>query len=75
MLNYEDGEIRKVLLEINNTQDIYPITNLRFLKAGTNNDEYDSDKNVNMNGDIISRPERPLRKAAKVALEKMKDCK
>ena len=74
ILNSVDGEIRKVLLEINNTQGIYPITNLRFLEAGTNNDTYGSDKNVNINEEVITRLKKPQRKAAIVALEKMKDC-
>ena len=62
------------MLAINNTNGIYPVTNLRFLEAGTNNDTYESDKNVNINGDMITRIKRPQRKAAIVALEKMKDC-
>ena len=74
ILNSVDGEIRKVLLEINNTQEIYPTTNLRFLEAGTNNDTYGSDKNVNINEEVITRLKKPQRKAAIVALEKMKDC-
>ena len=41
-----------LLLEINNTQGIYPITNLRFLEAGTNNDTYGSDKNFNINEEV-----------------------
>ena len=74
LLKSDDGEIRKVLLQVNNTQGIYPITNLRFLEAGKDNDISGSNNTNSEIGENVSKPVRPLRQAAKVALTKIKEC-
>ena len=57
LIRSEDGEIRKVILKINNSEGIYPITNLRLL-------EYHN-KPINDNlTDKSSNSVRPLREAA-----------
>ena len=61
----DDGEIRKVILKIKESQYIHPITNLRLLEC------HDSNESVkNQINDVIDS--RPQRKAAKVALNKIK---
>ena len=74
LLKSDDGEIRKVLLEINNTQGIYPITNSRFLEAGKDNDVNNSNNTNSVIGENLSKPVRSLRQAAKLALTKIKEC-
>ena len=74
LLKSDDGEIRKVLLQVNNTQGIYPITNLRFLEAGKDNDVNNLNNTNNVIGANQAKPVRPVRQAAKLALTKIKEC-
>ena len=68
IINSEDGEVRKVILNINNHKGIYLVTNIRFLEAC-------DDVKLNVLNEIIDKKvERPQRKAANVARSKLKEC-
>ena len=78
ILKSDDGEVRKVILNINKTNGIYPVTNIRFLEACNDldlneiNEVYNDDDNLNES--VENKIERPLRKDAIVARSKMKGC-
>ena len=73
LIKSEDGEIRKVILKINNTNGIYPVTNLRYLEA-YNDLNLNNDKGAIEETNVVNKIERPQRKAAIVARSKLKDC-
>ena len=69
LIKSEDGEIRKVILKINDTDGIYPVTNLRLLKRQS--DINDNKSLINDNN--VKAVTKPKRQAAKLAMSKMKD--
>ena len=73
VIKSEDGEIRKVILKINNTNGIYPVTNLRYLEA-YNDLNLNNVKGAIEETNVVNKIERPQRKAAIVARSKLKDC-
>ena len=77
ILKSDDGEVRKVILNINKTNRIYPVTNIRFLEACNDIDLNEINKGSdddNLNKSVVNKIERPQRKAAIVARSKMKGC-
>ena len=64
----DDGEIRKVILKINESENIYPVTNLRLLECHNQ-----GSINEGLYNDVIEINERPQRNAAKRALKRMKN--
>ena len=65
LVRSDDGETRKVLLKTNNSEGLYPITNLRLL-------ERHNKPIVNVEDHLV-KSVRPKRKAATVALSNIKD--
>ena len=78
ILKSDKGEIRKISLNINETNGIYPVTNKRFLEAcnDLNLNELNevSNDDGNLNKGAENKIERPQRKAAIVARSKLKGC-
>ena len=67
-INSHDGEIRKVILKINESENIYPVTNLRLLECHNQ-----SSMNEGLHNDVIEINTRPQRNAAKRALQRIKN--
>ena len=74
VIKSEDGEMRKVILKINNTNGIYPVTNIRFLEAYNDLNLNEKDQGSIEETNVVNKIERPQRKAAIVARSKLKDC-
>ena len=74
IIKSEDGEIRKVILKVNNTNGIYPLTNIRYLEAYNDLNQNDSDQTSKEDTNVVNKMKRPQRKAAIVARSKLKDC-
>ena len=68
LINSDDGEIRKVILKINESENIYPVTNIRLLECHNQ-----SSMNEGLHSDVIEINTRPQRNAAKRALQRIKN--
>ena len=72
----DDGEIRKVILKIKESEYIHPVTNLRLLECHNYDESIESKVNnvidkYKVNNVIDKRPQRD---AAKIALRKIVQC-
>ena len=68
LIDSDDGEIRKVILKINESENIYPVTNLKLLKCHSQ-----SSMNEGLHSDVIKINAKPQHNAAKRALQRMKN--
>ena len=71
----DDGEIRKVVLKIKDSEYIHPVTNLRLLECQSYDESIESNANKVINKTKVNNTnisKRPQRDAAKIALRKIK---
>ena len=73
----DDGEIRKVVLKIKNSEYIHPVTNLRLLECQSYDESIESNANKVINKTKVNNTnisKRPQRDASKIALRKIVQC-